>query len=117
MGDVLDLGRLETLVAEIGDRSVVHLAVRTFLDELPVRVSALRRAIRDRDDTQLHDAAHALGSPAAMLGAVEVRRLTRELQAAARDGRAEEYAGLLAAVETATARSGQEMRAYLSPVA
>jgi len=115
--DVLDTARLETLVEEIGDRDLVRQAVQAFLDELPMRLHAIRTAVAAADHEEVDSSAHALGSPAAMLGAVAVRAETRRLQAAAGEAATEDYPGLVDAVESAAARTEQAMRNYLgSPV-
>ena len=115
--DVLDTNRLETLVDEIGDRDLVRQAVQAFLDEVPMRLRAIRSAVAAQDHDEVRSAAHALGSPAAMLGAMAVRTETRRLQAAAGEQDSTEYPGLVDSVEVATARTEQAMRRYLdSPV-
>jgi HPt (histidine-containing phosphotransfer) domain-containing protein len=111
--DVLDTSRLETLVEEIGDRDLVGQAVQAFLDEVPMRLHAIRTAVAAADHGEVSSSAHALGSPAAMLGAVAVRAETRRLQAAAGQEATEEYPALVDAVESATARTEQAMRDYL----
>jgi HPt (histidine-containing phosphotransfer) domain-containing protein len=111
--DVLDTSRLETLVDEIGDRDLVGQAVQAFLDEVPMRLHAIRAAVVAADHDEVNSSAHALGSPAAMLGAVAVRSETRRLQAAAGEKATEDYPGLVDAVESATARTEQAMRDYL----
>jgi HPt (histidine-containing phosphotransfer) domain-containing protein len=115
--DVLDTTRLETLVDEIGDRDLVRHAVQAFLDEVPVRLHAIKAAVADLDHEAVNSSAHALGSPAAMLGALAVRTETRRLQAAAGEQAHEDYPGLVDSIETATARTEHAMRRYLdSPV-
>jgi HPt (histidine-containing phosphotransfer) domain-containing protein len=115
--DVLDVARLETLVDEIGDRDLVGQAVQAFLDEVPMRLHAIRTAVAAADHDEVKSSAHALGSPAAMLGAVAVRACTRALQDAADEHASEEYPALVDAVETTTAETERAMRAYLdSPV-
>ncbi|MFN8168575.1 MAG: Hpt domain-containing protein [Candidatus Nanopelagicales bacterium] len=81
---VLDDERLAALVDELGDAGIVREAVATFLDELPGRLVALREALDSGDREAARSSAHALGSPAAMLGATSVRYATKELEAALR---------------------------------
>jgi HPt (histidine-containing phosphotransfer) domain-containing protein len=115
--DVLDTARLETLVDEIGERDLVRQAVQAFLDEMPMRLHAIRAAVAAKDHDEVSSSAHALGSPAAMLGAVAVRTETKRLQAAAGEQDTTEYPGLVDSIEVATARTAQAMRRYLdSPV-
>jgi HPt (histidine-containing phosphotransfer) domain-containing protein len=111
--DVLDTQRLESLVEEIGDRDLVHQAVQAFLDEVPERLANIRVAVAGGEPDEVRNAAHALGSPAAMLGAVAVRSATRALQDCATEGRLEVAPALYDAVVTATAQTESAMRAYL----
>ena len=110
---VLDTQRLESLVDEIGDRDLVRQAVQAFLDEVPDRLANIRVAIAGGEPDEVRNAAHALGSPAAMLGAVAVRSTTRALQDCATEGRLGEASALYGAVATATAQTESAMLAYL----
>ena len=111
---VLDTQRLESLVEEIGDRDLVRQAVQAFLDEVPDRLANIRVAISGREADEVRSAAHALGSPAAMLGAVGVRTATRAMQEAATEGRTEHYPALHADIEQVTAQTVTALRAYLA---
>ena len=111
---VLDTQRLESLVEEIGDRDLVRQAVQAFLDEVPDRLANIRVAISGREAGEVRSAAHALGSPAAMLGAVAVRSTTKALQDAATEGRLDDTSALYDAVVHATAQTESAMHAYLA---
>jgi len=112
--DPLDRQRLETLIDEIGDRDLVRQAVQAFVDEAPDRLAAIRVALAGDDRDELRSAAHSLGSPASMLGAVEVTRLARTLQDAAVENDAATCRTLGADLETATRRTVAAMRGYLA---
>lgn len=114
LAEVLDVSRLETLVEEIGDRDLVRQAVQAFLDELPMRLHAISTSVAAREHDEVGSSAHALGSPAAMLGAVAVRAETKRLQAAAGEQATEEYAGLLDSIRGAAAATELAMRSYLA---
>jgi HPt (histidine-containing phosphotransfer) domain-containing protein len=115
--DVLDRDRLESLVEEIGDRVLVRQAVQAFLDEVPDRLATIRIALSGEPE-ELRSAAHALGSPASMLGGVEVTRLACALQAAALESAPGTCRALAEELESATQRTAAAMRAYLAaPVA
>ena len=111
--DVLDTSRLETLVDEIGDRDLVRQAVQAFLDEVPMRLHAIRAAVAAADHEEVNSSAHALGSPAAMLGAVAVSQVSRALQAAAVEGRDSDARELVEQLVATTHRTEAEMRAYV----
>jgi len=111
--DPLDRQQLESLVDEIGDRDLVRDAVQAFLDEAPDRLAAIRVALAGRDRDELRSAAHSLGSPASMLGAVEVTRLARTLQDAARESDAATCRTVAEDLEASTRRTVAAMHAYL----
>ena len=89
-------------------------AVQAFLDEVPDRLAAIRVALAGGDPQELRSAAHALGSPAAMLGAVAVSRVSKALQAAALEESTEECRTLVDDIVEVTHRTEVEMRAYVA---
>ncbi|HET7902895.1 MAG TPA: Hpt domain-containing protein [Candidatus Nanopelagicales bacterium] len=112
--ELLDLQRLATLVDEIGDLALVREAVQTFLDESPDRLAAIRVALAGGDGQEIRSAAHALGSPAAMLGAAEVSRVSKLLQAAALEGRIDDCRPLVEQITDVARRTDTAMRDYLA---
>jgi HPt (histidine-containing phosphotransfer) domain-containing protein len=104
--------RLESLVEEIGDRDIVRQAVQSFLDELVERLQAIRSAISGGDPAVIRTAAHALGSPAAMLGATEVTRVCRTMEAQNAEGDAV-LVPLMTELDSIAARTVAELRGYL----
>ncbi len=112
--ELLDRTRLATLVDEIGDLDLVRQAVQTFLDEVPDRLAAIRVALAGGDGRELRSAAHALGSPAAMLGAVGISVVSKQLQAAALEDRLDDARALVEQITATTQRTEVEMRAYLA---
>ena len=108
----VDRTRLEALADEIGDRDIVHQAVQSFLDELVERLQAIRTAIAGGDPAVIKKAAHALGSPAAMLGAQQVMRICRDMEARCEVG-TEILSGLMADLDAAAAQTVSELRGYL----
>jgi HPt (histidine-containing phosphotransfer) domain-containing protein len=112
--DLLDHQRLASLVEEIGDADLVRQAVQAFLDEVPDRLAAIRVALVGGDPQELRSAAHALGSPAAMLGALAVSRVSKALQAAALEESTEECRALVDDIVEVTHRTEVEMRAYVA---
>jgi HPt (histidine-containing phosphotransfer) domain-containing protein len=112
-GAVLDTARLASLVEEVGDAGIVRAAVATFVDEVPLRLDGISAALAGDDLDHVRSAAHALGSPAAMLGAVAVRTSTRALDDAAAQGRVEALRPLSRRVASDAARTVAAMRAYL----
>jgi HPt (histidine-containing phosphotransfer) domain-containing protein len=111
---VLDTSRLASLADEIGDRGLVMEAVQAFLDELPGRLQAIRDAVAVGDPEKIRSVAHALGSPAAMLGATAVSVSTREMQNAAMSDEDEDLDERLVEIETASRLSVAAMTDYLN---
>ncbi|MCA0331202.1 MAG: Hpt domain-containing protein [Actinobacteria bacterium] len=104
--------RLDSLVDEIGDRDIVRQAVQSFLDELVERLQAIRTAIGGGDPDVIRRDAHALGSPAAMLGATEVTRVCRTMEAQNTEGDAV-LVPLMTELDAVAARTVSELRSYL----
>jgi HPt (histidine-containing phosphotransfer) domain-containing protein len=111
---VLDVSRLTSLADEIGDKGLVMEAVQAFLDELPGRLTAIRDAVAEGDPEKIRSVAHALGSPAAMLGATAVSVSAKEMQRAAMSDEAEDMDERLTEVETASRLSVAAMTDYLN---
>jgi HPt (histidine-containing phosphotransfer) domain-containing protein len=111
---VLNDARLEALVDELGDADVVREAVQTFLDELPGRLEAIRAALDDDELELARERAHALGSPAAMLGATSVRYATKELEHAVRTGSDADMDELYGTIESTAALTAEALRDYLA---
>jgi HPt (histidine-containing phosphotransfer) domain-containing protein len=112
--ELLDRQRLELLVEEIGDSDLVRQAVQAFLDEVPSRLATIRAALVGTDADELTSAAHALGSPAAMLGAVGVAAQARAVQTAATEGRTDDARALIDQLIATTALTETSMRDYLA---
>ena len=79
-GPLLDRTVLDSLERDLGDASVVREVVETYLGLLPERRSAVAEAAGAHDLVRLRRSAHALGSASAVVGAVELRGLCRELE-------------------------------------
>lgn len=76
----LDLDVLEVLVNDLGDAELVADTVRTYLDELPQRMTALDGAWRAGDIDAAREIAHSLKSASAMLGASRMAQLCQEVE-------------------------------------
>jgi HPt (histidine-containing phosphotransfer) domain-containing protein len=111
---VLDDARLDALVDELGDPDVVREAVQTFLDELPARLDAIRTALEADELDLARERAHALGSPAAMLGATSVRFATKELEHAVKSGSDADVDELYGNIEASAALTADALRDYLA---
>ncbi len=111
---VLDDARLDALVDELGDPYVVREAVQAFLDELPARLAAIRDALEVGDLDLARERAHALGSPAAMLGATSVRYATKEFENAVKSASDADYDEMYGDIEAVAALTAEALRDYLA---
>jgi DNA-binding response OmpR family regulator len=107
----LEPGRLETLAEETGDPQMVVEVVGVFLAELPARLERIRAAHAGGETAGLREAAHALGSPALMIGAVALGEACRALEAGADNRDADR---LVAVVEGEVPRAKAALRAYVA---
>jgi HPt (histidine-containing phosphotransfer) domain-containing protein len=108
----VNTARLDSLVEEIGDLGIVRQAVQSFLDELVERLQAIRTAVSGGDPAQIKSSAHALGSPASMLGAVEVQRVCRAMQDLCTTG-TEALTPFMKELDAVAARTVSELRSFL----
>jgi HPt (histidine-containing phosphotransfer) domain-containing protein len=82
---ILDLAALERQTG--GDTSLRRDIVRMFLEDCPLRVDAIGRAIASGDTALLVSSAHTLKGSAAYLKASIVRGHAAELEQCGREGR------------------------------
>lgn len=106
----VEVERLQQLEDEMGEEDIVREVVGVFLDELDDRLSAIAGTAAGDDLDAAHTSAHALGSPALMLGAVRLGRRCRQLEATSDMDQFLAIASLLAA-DAAVTRA--ELRSYL----
>ncbi|MGE0817779.1 MAG: Hpt domain-containing protein [Candidatus Nanopelagicales bacterium] len=110
--ETVSRARLDSLVDEIGDHDIVRQAVQSFLDELVERLQAIRTTIAGGDAAEIKKAAHALGSPAAMLGAIEVNRICRAMQDQC-DAGSGVLGAMMTELDATSARTVAALRGYL----
>ena len=77
----VDATTLDTLAADLGDATVVTELVRTFLDELFGRRTAVAEACDRGDLEEVHRAAHTLKSSSFLLGAIDLARACQRMEA------------------------------------
>ena len=80
-GDVVDVRVLEALADDLGDAALVADLVRTFLDELHGRRSAIAAAVAGRDPAAVRRSVHPLKSSSLLLGATDLGRACQRLEA------------------------------------
>ena len=78
--DTVDRSVLDSLAADLGDAAVVTELVRTFLDELHGRRTALADAVADGDIDGAKRAAHTLKSSSFLLGAMDLGRACQRME-------------------------------------
>jgi len=78
--NTVDTTVLDSLAADLGDARVVTELVRTFLDELQGRRTALADACAEGDIVSARRAAHTLKSSSFLLGAMELGRACQRME-------------------------------------
>lgn len=76
----LDLRVLRSLEIDLDDLDLVQETVKVYLDELPARSDQITAAATQGDLDALRFGSHKLGSASALVGAVELHRLCRQLE-------------------------------------
>jgi HPt (histidine-containing phosphotransfer) domain-containing protein len=95
----LDHRVLRELEAELGGADELRQIIATFLDGSPRFLAALRDAAARSDTAGLRQAAHALKSSSAMLGAIALSTRCDELEQSGRSGTVVDAAARVAAIE------------------
>ncbi|WP_428562128.1 MAG: ATP-binding protein [Solidesulfovibrio sp. DCME] len=96
--EAFDAGRAEALENLGGDTDLYDRLAAVFVRDTPGDRRRLRRAMDDADGPGLVLAAHTLKGNAGVIGASRAARLARDLEMAARDGRAADFPALAAAL-------------------
>ena len=96
----LDGDALESL-RELGGDEFLAEVIDTFLDEAPVLLATLSRAVEEGDAVEVRRVAHTLKSNGATLGATEFAELCRTLEQQAKDGRLHDAAARAARIDGA----------------
>jgi HPt (histidine-containing phosphotransfer) domain-containing protein len=84
-----------------GGPDIVARVVGIYLEDAPQLLSRVRAAIADTNSEALRQAAHAMKSSSANVGAVRLAELCKRLERLGREGDSRAAAGLLTAVEEA----------------
>jgi PAS domain S-box-containing protein len=104
---------LGTLAASLGGgdegRQAVADLIDTFLEDAPVQMATLRRAVERGDAEEAQRAAHTLKSNGASFGARSFAELCRSLEALGREGQLDGAPELLARVEEEWQRVSEEL--------
>lgn len=91
------LERLAEVLGE-GSEDVIVSIVQTYLEEAPQRLESLSQAVRQKDPTRLHQAAHALKSMSTNIGASRLIHFCQSIESIGRSGSVLGTANLLAHV-------------------
>lgn len=111
----INLSVLEALreIDPAGGMGLAHEIMRTFLDSSRARVDHIEQAIVSGDGTLLSQAAHALKSSAANVGAETLSGLYREMERLGRENRIDEARRLIDEVRRAHRHAVSDMQALL----
>jgi two-component system sensor histidine kinase/response regulator len=105
---VFDVDALDRHTA--GDRDLRLEVVRMFLEDCPVRLEAIRAAVRDGDAAGVRSNAHALRGAAGFLSATFVVDATAHLEVIGREGRLDEAVAGLERLDAAVTQLIPELR-------
>jgi len=97
-----------------GDANLRREIIQMFLEDCPVRVSAIRAAVEQRDAAALVASAHSLKGACGYLSAVATREEAAHLEQIGRQGRVDEAPGALARLDAAVADLMAELQQHHS---
>jgi len=100
---VLDPAALESFRQMLGEQASLLIAdlLSTYLEDAPGRVDNMQQAVLDTNPEALRDAAHALKSASATLGAKQLSLLCNEAEALGREGNMERAQAVVSQVSHA----------------
>jgi two-component system, sensor histidine kinase and response regulator len=95
-----------------GDEQLLRRVARTFLRDLPPRLTKIRKAIQQKKGDDLASLAHALKGTLSIFGSDKAVELCRELQERAKSGCFADAAVTFAALRDATSQLEASLRRY-----
>jgi two-component system, sensor histidine kinase and response regulator len=95
-----------------GDEKLLRRVTRSFLRDLPMRLTKIRNAIQRKDSDDLASWSHALKGTLSIFGADKATELCRELQERAKSGRFADAELTFAALKDAISQLEPEVRRY-----
>lgn len=100
---IIDPAALESFRQLAGEHASLLIAdlLNTYLEDAPGRVEKMHQAVKDADPDGLSDAAHALKSASANLGAKQLASLCSEAEALGRSGSTEGSADIVSQISQA----------------
>lgn len=109
----LDPRAIQNLLASVGgDTAFLKEMIETFLADSPRQIAAMQSAVTTANEEELRRAAHSLKSNAANFGAMDLARLCKELEEAARTGALEGAAERIALIKAENARVAVALEGY-----
>jgi CheY-like chemotaxis protein len=102
--ELADLDQDAALANACDDSVLLGRIVRSWLDEAPGRLQAMRAELGRRDTTALEQSAHAVRGSLMLLGALRAAAMAQTLETAASCGRLRELEPALTSLETEIAR-------------
>jgi len=96
-----------------GDEKLLHQMIRTFLNDMPKRISSLHQQIRRKNSHQIASLAHAIHGSAAIFGAPEASAFARQLQNLGRDCDFQRSAQVFQLLKEEIAKLEQNLRGYV----
>ena len=112
MSDSIEKETLESLAAQMGGGDALTRVIAMYTSKLPGEIEALRTAFMAGDLGTVQSSAHRLKSSSGQLGAVRLATMLAELEAAGRDGDADQAGRLLARVESEAGHVQRELESF-----
>jgi HPt (histidine-containing phosphotransfer) domain-containing protein len=109
----IDMTTFENLKASTGADFIGEL-VRTYLEDAPNLIAAMKSALKANDTEAFRRAAHTLKSNSATFGAGGLSELARELEMLGREGKLKDAASRLKAVEEASKVASAELKGMVA---
>jgi len=111
----IDFTTLDTLssLQQPGQPNIVKKIIRTYLDEAPPLLKKLAEAETSHDTSALYQAAHALKSSSFNVGALELAKHCKELEAIGREGTTAGVTPLMCSIETAYRKASSQLQLKL----
>ncbi|MFW6387253.1 MAG: Hpt domain-containing protein [Thermodesulfobacteriota bacterium] len=96
------------------DKELVHMVLHAFIQEMPAQIACLNELCAGNDIHAAERQAHSIKGACANVGAVQMRTLAQEAEAAARQAASGRLAELTAELEAAQSVLYAALRNYLA---
>lgn len=82
-----------------GDEELLAEIIKVYMEDLPKQLIALKEGLEDRDAEEVHRRGHTIKGASANVGAINMRKVASEIEAAGKAGDLEKAAGFIEEIE------------------